>query len=67
VGGYGQYNDELKKLSLNSIKEYGFTLDTCYSGKAFYGMLDYIKKNKLEDKNILFWHTGGIFNFLAEE
>jgi 1-aminocyclopropane-1-carboxylate deaminase/D-cysteine desulfhydrase-like pyridoxal-dependent ACC family enzyme len=30
-------------------------------------MLDYIKKNKLEDKNILFWHTGGIFNFLAEE
>jgi D-cysteine desulfhydrase len=67
VGGYGQYNVELKKLSLNSIKEYGFTLDTCYSGKAFYGMLDYIKKNKLEDKNILFWHTGGIFNFLAEE
>src|SRR5690606_27702520 len=67
MGGYGQFNNELKELSLNSIKEYGFTLDTCYSGKAFYGMLDYIKKNKLEDKDILFWHTGGIFNFLAEE
>src|SRR5690554_222536 len=67
MGGYGQYNNELKELCLNSIKEYGFTLDTCYSGKAFYGMLDYIKNNKLEDKNILFWHTGGIFNFLAEE
>ena len=66
MGGYGQYNQELKELSLNAIKEYGFTLDTCYSGKAFYGMLDYIKKNKLENKNILFWHTGGIFNFLAE-
>jgi len=66
MGGYGQFNNELKELSLNSIKEYGFTLDTCYSGKAFYGMLDYIKKNKLEEKNILFWHTGGIFNFLAE-
>lgn len=67
MGGYGQYNNELKELCLNSIKEYGFILDTCYSGKAFYGMLDYIKNNKLEDKNILFWHTGGIFNFLAEE
>lgn len=67
MGGYGQYNSELKELSLNSIKEYGFTLDTCYSGKAFYGMMDYINKNNLKDKNILFWHTGGIFNFLAEE
>ncbi len=66
MGGYGQYNDELKELSLNSIKGYGFTLDTCYTGKAFYGMLDYIEKNKINDKNILFWHTGGIFNFLAE-
>ena len=66
MGGYGCYNDDLKRLSLNAIKEYGFTLDTCYAGKAFYGMLDYIKQNKLEDKNVLFWHTGGIFNFLAE-
>lgn len=67
MGGYGQYNNELKELCLNSIKKYGFILDSCYSGKAFYGMLDYIKNNKLEDKNILFWHTGGIFNFLADE
>ena len=66
MGGYGQYNNDLEKLCLNSIKEYGFTLDSCYSGKAFYGMLDYIKRNKLEEKNILFWHTGGVFNFLAE-
>lgn len=66
MGGYGKFNDKLEKLSLNSIKEYGFALDTCYSGKAFYGMLDCIKKNSINDGNILFWHTGGIFNFLAE-
>jgi D-cysteine desulfhydrase len=65
-GGYGRFNDAIKKLSLNSIKDYGFTLDTTYTAKAFYGMQDYISKNNLEDKNILFWHTGGIFNFLAE-
>jgi D-cysteine desulfhydrase len=65
-GGYGQYNDELQSLCVNSIRDYGFTLDVCYTGKAFYGMLDFIEKNNLNSKNILFWHTGGIFNFLAE-
>lgn len=67
MGGYGHYNDELKQLSANSIKKYGFTLDTCYVGKAFFGMLDYVKKNHIEERNVLFWHTGGVFNFLAEQ
>ena len=66
MGGYGCFNDEIKQISLSSLSKYGFTLDTCYTGKAFYGMLDYISKNNLQGKNILFWHTGGIFNFLAE-
>jgi D-cysteine desulfhydrase len=65
-GGYGKYNDEIKTLSMNSLSTFGFTLDTCYSGKAFYGMQDYIRKNKLQTKKILFWHTGGVLNYLAE-
>jgi D-cysteine desulfhydrase len=64
-GGYGKYNDDIKELSFNSLKKYGFTLDTTYTAKAFYGMQDYIKKNKIKG-NVLFWHTGGIPNFLAE-
>lgn len=66
MGGYGHYNEDLKELSENALKEYGVILDTCYSGKAFYGMMDFVKNNKIENTNILFWHTGGIFNFLAE-
>lgn len=66
MGGYAQYNDGIKELSLNAIKDYGFTLDTCYTGKAFYGMMDYIKANNIDTKSTLFWHTGGVFNFLAE-
>lgn len=65
-GGYGKYNEDIKIISDNSIKDYGFTLDTTYTGKAFYGMLDFVQKHNLKEENILFWHTGGIFNFLAE-
>lgn len=66
MGGYGKFNEELKDLSLNSLRNFGFTLDTCYTGKAFYGMQKFIKENNIQDKNILFWHTGGILNYLAE-
>ncbi|MGG5502306.1 1-aminocyclopropane-1-carboxylate deaminase/D-cysteine desulfhydrase [Myroides odoratimimus] len=65
-GGYGMSNEEVKSISKNSLKDFGFTLDTCYTAKAFYGMQDYIKQNSLSSKNVLFWHTGGVFNYLAE-
>lgn len=64
-GGYGKYNDGILKTSLNSVKNFGFTLDRTYTAKAFYGMQDYIKKNNIQGK-VLFWHTGGLLNFLAE-
>ena len=41
------------------LKKYGIPLDNIYTGKAFYGMREYIKKNKINGKNILFIHTGG--------
>ena len=34
-------------------------LDPTYTGKAFAGMLSYVKENNIKDKNILFIHTGG--------
>lgn len=65
-GGYGRFDQNIQAVSRQSLQKYGFTLDLCYTAKAFYGMLDFVKKNKLENAQILFWHTGGIFNFLAE-
>ena len=46
------------------MQETGLMFDTTYSGKAFYGMMQEIEKNKLYDKNIIFWHTGGIMNIM---
>ena len=34
-------------------------LDGTYTGKAFYGMKQYIGEHGLQGKNILFLHTGG--------
>jgi len=65
-GGYEKYNEALLQLSIDSIKNYGFILDTTYSGKAFYGMQSYIKSHQITG-NILFWHTGGILNFIAQQ
>jgi D-cysteine desulfhydrase len=59
--GYGNFTE----LEKNAIKEMssceGIILDPVYTGRAFGGLLDYMKKNKIpKNSNILFWHTGGL-------
>lgn len=63
-GGYEQYTPEMEAYLKLAMKETGLVFDTTYSGKAFYGMMDIIKKNRLQDKKIVFWHTGGIMNIM---
>jgi D-cysteine desulfhydrase len=63
-GGYGKYTRELQEFLLRAARDCQVVLDTTYSGKAFYGMVDIIKKQQLTG-NMLFWHTGGIFNLMA--
>ena len=64
-GGYEKYDSNIDKVTENALSNYGFLLDHTYSGKAFYGMLDFIKVNNITNNNILFWHTGGVFNYLS--
>ena len=66
--GYGKDSKEIENIIKESMIKYGMPLDATYTGKAFCGMKDYIKKNNLEDKKILFIHTGGtplFFDFLS--
>lgn len=63
-GGYEQYTPEMLSFLEQVMKKTGVLFDTTYSGKAFYGMMDIVKKQKLEDQNIFFWHTGGIMNIM---
>lgn len=63
-GGYEQFTPEMDAYLKKAMKDTGLMFDTTYSGKAFYGMMDYIKKHNLQDKKIVFWHTGGIMNIM---
>ena len=62
-GGYENYTPEMKSYLERAMSETGLIFDTTYSGKAFFGMMDMIKKNALNG-NFLFWHTGGIMNVM---
>ena len=63
-GGYECFPKENESYLNNATKATGLVFDTTYSGKAFYGMMDIIKKEGLQNKNVLFWHTGGIMNIM---
>lgn len=64
--GYGSNNKEIKDTIDYAFKKYGIPLDHTYTGKAFYGMKEYIKKHNIEKQNVLFIHTGGTPLFFDE-
>ncbi|PWM79667.1 MAG: 1-aminocyclopropane-1-carboxylate deaminase [Phascolarctobacterium sp.] len=59
-GGYGKTSYELLTFIKELYMKYGLPTDSTYVGKAFWGMYNYILENKIQNKNILFLHTGGI-------
>jgi len=70
TSGYGK-NDEKVTLAVESVmKNYGIPMDETYTGKAFMGMQEYMEKEKIRGKTILFIHTGGaplFFDFLKKK
>lgn len=57
--GYGVDNDEIQNTIKEVLVNYGISLDSIYTGKAFTGMKEYLDKEQITGKNILFIHTGG--------
>ena len=57
--GYGTYNREIEKVISEQMIINGMPLDPTYTGKAFWGMMDYLNKNEIQGKKVLFIHTGG--------
>jgi len=57
---YGVFTENENNAINLLAKTHGILLDPVYTGRAFYGMLDYLKKHLEPKSNVLFWHTGGI-------
>lgn len=58
-GGYGQYSDAELNWIERMYQDEELCLDRTYTGKAFYGMAEYLRIHGISGKNILFLHTGG--------
>ncbi len=66
-GGYGKYSAEILDTIRRMQLLNGIPMDPTYTGKGFYGMLQYLKKHKIVGKKILFIHTGGTPLFFDNE
>ncbi len=58
-GGYGLYDKDIESVIRMMMECFGIPLDPTYTGKAFSGMLKYLKAWSHEPQNILYIHTGG--------
>jgi len=59
--GYGVVTTNEKRAIKLLAENEGILLDPVYTSRAFYGMMDLIKKKELKPgSNIVFLHTGGI-------
>lgn len=70
AGGYGKYDEGIRRVIRWMFMEEGIPLDPAYTGKAFAGMCAYVKEHDIRGKNILFLHTGGtplFYDYLLEE
>lgn len=66
--GYAKTSKSITRTIDEMLVKNGIPFDCTYTGKAYTGMMDYLKKNEIKNKNILFIHTGGtplFFDYFA--
>ena len=64
--GYAISREEEIRLIIEIARMEGIIFDPVYTGKAIFGLLDQLKKDKFRfGENILFIHTGGLFDLFA--
>ena len=59
LGGYGKATPEEEDCIRRVMRTEGIPMDTTYVGKAFFGMLQYLRDHGIRNERILFLHTGG--------
>lgn len=68
--GYGKYDNRIIDCLREVYLQNGIPMDPVYTGKAFWGMKEYLREKKIENSRILFLHTGGtplFYDFLTAQ
>ncbi|HEY7885432.1 MAG TPA: D-cysteine desulfhydrase family protein [Cellvibrionaceae bacterium] len=63
--GYGEAGAEIYQLISQLARQEGLVLDQVYTAKAFYGMLQELRLGRIDSKDCIFVHTGGVFGLFA--
>ena len=64
--GYGKASDQVLSLLVELARTEGIILDPVYTAKAFYGMIQELKRNpNVFGDRVIFVHTGGIFGLFS--
>ncbi len=66
--GYEMPNEAASEAIQLLARTEGLFVDPVYTGKAFAGLLDYVRSGKVPTgSNVVFWHTGGATALFAEQ
>ncbi|NMA18261.1 MAG: pyridoxal-phosphate dependent enzyme [Clostridiaceae bacterium] len=60
AGGYGKYNESILDAIRTVLTADGIPLDPTYTGKTWWGMQQYLIKQDIKEKTVVFLHTGGL-------
>lgn len=66
LGGYAKTDPSIYKRIKWMLNTNSIALDPTYTGKAFEGMCKFLEEEEIENKNILFIHTGGTPLFFSK-
>ena len=65
-GGYGVISDLEREAIRLLARTEGLLLDPVYTGRAFGGLIDLIRRGAFSSgERVLFWHTGGVAGLFA--
>lgn len=65
-GGYGVIGDLEREAIRLVARTEGLLLDPVYTGRAFGGLIDLIRRGEFSPRErVLFWHTGGVAGLFA--
>ncbi len=60
-GGYGVISEQESELMRRLAESEGLVIDPVYGAKALRGLEEKLRRGEMPGRNILFFHTGGVF------